>query len=640
MQNSSSTLILAIYTGKMPPNKHPHNDPDQTPFSMEEWVKFHNAMDEVFFSFDVVNVKLIQVSNGSEKLYGIKSADLLANYKLWLDVVHPDDKHIAVEGNELLAQGIAISKEFRIVIDGQIRWIERKSIPALDANGKLVRIDGIARDITARKLAGEKHRQSKKLYRQIVETAQEGIWSIDEHDRVTFVNPKICQILGYTAEEMLGKTLFDFTDEEGKLHLQACMARRRQGITEKVNSRYITKSGNYVWTEISATPIFEDGVYKGALAMVTDITQKMTDDEAIRNSEANLRTIFDNTDTAYVLFSDDLHIVSFNGLAQKYSQEQNKRDLVVNHNIKDYFTAERWPFVLDVINKVRRHGFFDYELNYKTPDDHIRWHNVRWLIVKDSKNQSRGFILANKNITEAKLAALEREQITTDLIRHNKDLEQFTYIVSHNLRAPVANIMGLADILRLNIDDEALRHEVVEHILGSVKSVDNVIRDLNHILQARKPGNEVKEYVDLKSICEDITASFFNVFQKNNILLECDFSGFSTMYTIRSYIYSVLHNLVSNSIKYRRTDVASLITVKTIQHDKKVEIRFKDNGKGIDMKKNGADIFGLYKRFDTSVEGKGMGLFMVKTQVETLGGTIRIKSEPNKGTEFIMQFSK
>jgi signal transduction histidine kinase len=97
--------------------------------------------------------------------------------------------------------------------------------------------------------------------------------------------------------------------------------------------------------------------------------------------------------------------------------------------------------------------------------------------------------------------------------------------------------------------------------------------------------------------------------------------------------------MVLNSIKYRRTDVQLIISVKTIQLQDKIEIRFKDNGKGIDLKKNGVNLFGLYKRFDTTVEGKGMGLFMVKTQVETLGGTIRIESEPNKGTEFILQFN-
>ena len=71
----------------------------------------------------------------------------------------------------------------------------------------------------------------------------------------------------------------------------------------------------------------------------------------------------------------------------------------------------------------------------------------------------------------------------------------------------------------------------------------------------------------------------------------------------------------------------------------KVELRFKDNGKGIDLEKNGSQLFGLYKRFDTSAEGKGMGLFMVKTQVEALGGIIKVNSKPGEGTEFIIQLN-
>ena len=103
-------------------------------------------------------------------------------------------------------------------------------------------------------------------------------------------------------------------------------------------------------------------------------------------------------------------------------------------------------------------------------------------------------------------------------------------------------------------------------------------------------------------------------------------------------MYSVFYNLVSNSIKYRQAGLLPVIEIKSYLINDKIEIHYTDNGLGIDMKKRSDQVFGLYKRFHNHKEGKGMGLFMVKTQVEALGGKISIESEVNKGTTFIIQF--
>ena len=363
------------------------------------------------------------------------------------------------------------------------------------------------------------------------------------------------------------------------------------------------------------------------------------DEEALKKSEANLRTIFDNTDTAYILFDSGLHIVSFNALAQKYSEEQNKVSLVVNKFIKDYFSDERWPFIEQTLKKVADGENAGYELNFTDADGVTKWFDVRWLNVKNNDNKNWGFILANKDITEAKTMALERERITADLIQHNSHLEQFTYIVSHNLRAPVANIMGLTDMLKDHDDDldAESKNEVVERLSQSIKNIDTVIKDLNSILQARRPVNEKKEPVYFKELCDDIVTNTYHTIIKEHAQLNCAFDEVESLFTIRSYLYSIFYNLVSNSIKYRQTDVDPIITISSRKLKDKVELRFKDNGKGIDLEKNGEHLFGLYKRFDTSAEGKGMGLFMVKTQVEALGGTIKINSKLGEGTEFIIR---
>jgi len=618
---------------------HPaENSMQQLETAHQELMAFFNAMDEVFFSVDAVNLRVIQISNGCEKLYGHKVSEFMANSKLWFELIHPDDKHIVEGEDEILQRGENITKQYRIIRkDKTVRWVENKVVPGLDDLGRLVRIDGITRDITARKEAEEKHRQSETWYRQIVETAQEGIWTIDEYDKTNFVNKKICEILGYTPAEMMGKELYDFMDEAGKAYAIACMERRRNGAKENLDIRYVTKTGENVWANIAANPIFdENGKYKGALAMVTDITQRRMDEEAIKKSEANLRTIFDNTDSAYILFNDDLRLVSFNALAQKFSQERNGKTLEVNQHVSYYFSEERWPFIKDVIERVAAGEIVSYELSYPRPDGTAQWNNVRWLNVKNSEKKNWGFILANKDITEEKIAALERERITADLIQHNNDLEQFTYIISHNLRAPVANIIGLADMLMEHDLEHEEKSAVVERVSLSIKNIDAVIQDLNSILQTRELANEKKEEVYFDELVDAIKTSIYNTVVSEKVQFKCHFGEVSSLFTIRSYLYSIFYNLSSNSIKYRKTGVAPVIIIESHKLKDKIELRFKDNGKGIDLDKNASQLFGLYKRFDTSMEGKGMGLFMVKTQVEALGGTIKIKSKLGRGTEFII----
>jgi len=133
-------------------------------------------------------------------------------------------------------------------------------------------------------------RTSEQRYRQIVETAQEGIWSIDAASRTTFANAKMAEILGYSIDEMIGTALFDFMDQEGQTIAAENIERRRQGIAEQHDFKFRHKNGSALWAMVSTNPLHnEAGTYIGALAMVTDITERKRAEEALRESEANLK---------------------------------------------------------------------------------------------------------------------------------------------------------------------------------------------------------------------------------------------------------------------------------------------------------------------------------------------------------------
>lgn len=149
----------------------------------------------------------------------------------------------------------------------------------------------------------------------------------------------------------------------------------------------------------------------------------------------------------------------------------------------------------------------------------------------------------------------------------------------------------------------------------------------------------MKENVVFEDLLGSIGVSIKNMIENEQVEIKSDFTEVGSMNTLKSYLYSIFYNLITNSIKYRRPGVAPIIEITSHKTANGIALTFKDNGMGIDLEKQGMQVFGLYKRFHThAAEGKGMGLYMTKTQVETIGGKISIQSEVNKGTEFYIEF--
>jgi signal transduction histidine kinase len=250
-----------------------------------------------------------------------------------------------------------------------------------------------------------------------------------------------------------------------------------------------------------------------------------------------------------------------------------------------------------------------------------------------SQQQER---LVESNKVLSKLVEEKTEDLSStneELVRHNNELRQFSYTVSHNLRAPVARLLGLTDLLnRSKLDHD--RTEISTMIHKSGRELDEVLKDLNQIIDLRNDLYQVRE----KILFADEWQKTLFVLQEQlrpAYKIEIDFNQAPYIYSIRAMIQSIVYNLVSNAIKYRNPEKELRIDVTTsLQPDGAVVLRVKDNGLGINLGTQKENIFKLFKRFHTHVDGKGLGLYLVKTQVDTLGGSIEIESEINRGTTF------
>ena len=149
-------------------------------------------------------------------------------------------------------------------------------------------IDGVflfMNDITAQVVSKKRIESSEKQYRQILETAQEGIWVLDKNSKTTFVNKKICETLGYSEKEIIGKKNTFFMNEDSKKNSMIALENRKKGKGEKLELTFISKKGEDILTSVSSTPIFDDDSnYKGSLGMISNITDKKNLEDLLEKS--------------------------------------------------------------------------------------------------------------------------------------------------------------------------------------------------------------------------------------------------------------------------------------------------------------------------------------------------------------------
>ncbi len=230
--------------------------------------------------FDVETLGFLAVNRATVACYGWSEAEFLG---MTLQDIRPEREHARLSAHLAaplppLAQGSHWQHRRR---NGEELEVELSS-EALQFAGRAARLV-VARDVTARRVAEQALLRSEQRYRDIVETANEGIWTIDADARTTFVNPKMAQMLGYSPEEMLGRPLTAFMDEQGRRSAEANLERRRQGVTEQHDFRFKRKDGSDVWAWMATNPVLDEaGRYAGALAMVTDITERRVAEQHLK----------------------------------------------------------------------------------------------------------------------------------------------------------------------------------------------------------------------------------------------------------------------------------------------------------------------------------------------------------------------
>ena len=277
-------------------------------------------------------------------------------------------------------------------------------------------------------------------------------------------------------------------------------------------------------------------------------------------------------------------------------------------------------------------------LSYKKNKE-AYWVNFNMLPVYNSEGELSHWVSIQRDITEEKKQEVEKEQLIKELTQNNKDLQQFSYITSHNLRAPLSNLTGLLSLIEvIPIENQELK-EIIDGFNKSTHLLNDTINDLVRVIIIKDNPSIQKESLLLKDIFEDVFSQLDFLIGLHKPIIKFDFEDVTFLNTNKSYLESILLNLLTNSIKYKSETRKLKINITAHKlDDDSVILIFNDNGIGIDLERNKDKIFGLYQRFHDYPDSKGLGLYLVKSQVETMGGTISIESKVNIGTTFTLTF--
>ena len=320
--------------------------------------------------------------------------------------------------------------------------------------------------------------------------------------------------------------------------------------------------------------------------------------------------------------------------------------IVFLKSLFEYFERENEMLIQNLNSK-------NDELNQRNKDlfqlnQDIETQNEEMQAQSEELIQSQESLLTANNEIERQKRELEKQNFHLEesldvkskdllntnqqLVVQNHELQQFSYTVSHNLRGPVASMLGLMNIYHLS-RDAGERSSIFSLMEKSAHSLETVIHDLNKIIDIRKDKFHATEKVSLETEVDLITQSLNVFIAQNDVTIRPNFEA-DEIISIKAYLNSILYNLISNAIQYRSPDRALVINISSYRKDDFVVIDVSDNGLGIDLARHSGDLFKLYKRFHTHIEGKGLGLYLVKQQVEKMNGRIEVSSAPGEWTRF------
>lgn len=493
--------------------------------------------------------------------------------------------------------------------------------------------------------------KQEKRYISLVENMNDGLIYLNEDQKITFVNDKFCLISGFSRDEVMDKSIFKIQSLLENLITSSVFDKLKNGEVVRNELKIFKKNGNAIWVQITATPHFDDGKVLGTLLVYTDITALKSTQESLKKREEGYRSFINQSavgiwraeyqkpisvsipiDEQVELLLDTGVISECNDfMAAMYGYADSSE--LVGRRIRDFYHIEN--NFDDEKSKELMNTFIsnDYRISSAESKELDKNGNVRFMLNNNIGIVENGFLVRTWGV---QTDITERKRTERELLETNQELDTFFYKASHDLKGPLASVMGIVNLARLEMQNELI-DKYFGMIETSVKRLDRTLMDLIELARTRKGSSKLSE-INLKSIIEEIMNSLKHVHDFNRINFEIKVDHNLEIVADKVLLHSVFQNLIHNAINYCNHQ-SPWVKISVVSKNNGIEFEVADNGKGIpDQIKS--RVFEMFYRGHPDSTGSGLGLFIVKNALEKMKGSINLESTMEHGTIFTVFIPK
>jgi PAS domain S-box-containing protein len=605
--------------------------------------------------------ELLYASLACQRLTGYTVQELLEDPDLMLKIVHPEDRSLFRRHLEERKEGCPCTIEFRILTrQGEERWIAHVCVPVFDRKGRWSGSRASNRDITEKRRAEDRVRESEERFRAIFDNASVGIAQVGPDGRILVSNANFCEMLGFGPGELDRRSISELTHPEDLRQEHAVMETLVSGRAQTISmeNRFVRKDGSEVWVNSSLSMVRDSsGIPKYTIGVVKDITERRETEERLRKSQEQFAKIFQATPFLILISTAEEGRLKEVNRAFEEVMGYSRVEVLGRRSDElglwvDLGERDRLKRIL-----MEQGRFHNQEMRVRTKSG-----EERLMLVSGEAIEMDGEVCVlggAQDITERKMLEQNLRQLNMDLERRvelrTRDLVQAKLIsdsastaksdllanMSHEIRTPLSGILGIADLVlsRELPADVRSEMELLKESTTSILSLLNDMLDLARIESGKIELNE--ERFDLHEAVEKIAALF--VFQASAksiaFTMRVDQEVPKFVHGDRDRLGQVLKNLLSNAVKFTEQGEIRLEVRPLAKSEDKVRLFFgvSDTGIGI-VKERHDDVFQSFTQIDTSYSkkfaGSGLGLSIARRLIELMGGEISVRSEPGKGSTF------
>lgn len=548
-----------------------------------------------------------------------------------------------------ISNGEPYDEELQIITaKGNERWVRAIGIPRYK-DGKCVSVHGVFQDIDKQKKTLFNLHESRERFKSTFENAPNGNALVNLHGQIIHANDRLAQLTGLERSKLSGKFLADLVELKYKAAIDRAFNSMAAGSIQEYNAvvNLQVKSGNVRYCMVGISVV--EGVDRApdqCIVQLNDITELRQTQTALESQIERL-----NSSEQVIIIEADIdgNILFFNHGAEKILGYTHSK-VLEEMTLFDLITTVTWEeFRHELGNSDDDQSPLHLlgELANGSPDRlrecqfvSANREPVTTLLGIGSYSDPAGkrcLFLVATDISRQKQAEAELQDILNITRSQNDRLLSFAQIVSHNLRSHTSNLLLLLNLIKEQ-EPEIFDSKYLPMIDKATQGLDQTIKDLTQIVAINNDTTPIQDSVRLKltldKLQEQFRASIDKFDGEVNVQVDPEMSVIGS----QAYVESILTNLLSNAIKYRAPGRPLIIDITAARKEDTVVVTFQDNGIGFDANKSRSKVFKLYQTFHRREDSRGVGLFITKNQIEQIGGSIEVESEPDKGTTFTLCF--